>query len=419
MKRKTFGLLLVSCLLVLLNITVAGAAELRFLSAGYPAVLLNYMIEKVAPEFERLYGVKVSIESASWDNRMDKIMVSLAGGMPYDIISTGFYSVYEEGSQGLLEPLDKYLADWELTKRFPQPIWEALKWKGSIYAVPQNQDLRTIAYNTRLFGEAGLDPNKPPMSWDEMIQAARRLTKLEGDRLGVRGFARSSSVGGRAHELFWFMRMAGVPEVDPITLTSNLDKPVAETALIALSELADASRYDLAELPGGFAQGRIAMQRQHPGMFVTALNQNSDIANDYALFAPRQYPTSQPVAHGFINGLGILASSKNKDLAWKFIALLYRDDILLEAQVLSGFMAGRLDMVTRMTQAIHPKISLFYPMFEYLQASIVPPPRNTSQQMLGNLIQQVYNKQMSPQAALLNAHQAWAGLLEEWRATIK
>ena len=57
-------------------------------------------------------------------------------------------------------------------------------------------------------------------------------------------------------------------------------------------------------------------------------------------------------------------------------------------------------------------------MFEYLQASIVPP-RNTSQQMLGNLIQQVYNKQMSPQAALLNAHQAWAGLLEEWRATIK
>lgn len=153
MKRKTFGLLLVSCLLVLLNITVAGAAELRFLSAGYPAVLLNYMIEKVAPEFERLYGVKVSIESASWDNRMDKIMVSLAGGMPYDIISTGFYSVYEEGSQGLLEPLDKYLADWELTKRFPQPIWEALKWKGSIYAVPQNQDLRTIAYNTRLLAK--------------------------------------------------------------------------------------------------------------------------------------------------------------------------------------------------------------------------------------------------------------------------
>lgn len=411
--------MLVSCLLVLLNVTVVSAAELRFLAAGYPSALLNYMIEKVAPEFERLYGAKVSIESATWDNRMDKILVSIAGGMPYDIVATGFYSVYEEGSQGLLEPLDKYLASWELTKRFPQPIWEALKWRGSIYAVPQNQDLRTIAYNTRLFAESGLDPNKPPMSWDEIIQAARRLTKLEGDRLAVRGFARSSSVGGRAHELFWFMRMAGVPEVDPVTLTSNLDKPAAETALIALAELADASCYDLAELSGGFAMGRIAMQRQHPGMFVTALQQNPDIANEYALFAPRQNPTSQPVAHGFINGLGILASSENKDLAWKFISLIYRDDILLEAQKLSGYMAGRIDMVTRMTQAIHPKIALFYPMFEYLQASIVPPPRNTSQQQLGNLIQQVYNKQMSPQSALLNAHQLWVSLLDEWRATIK
>ena len=149
------------------------------------------------------------------------------------------------------------------------------------------------------------------------------------------------------------MRMAGV-QVDPITLTSNLDKPVAETALIALSELADASRYDLAELPGGFAQGRIAMQRQHPGMFVTALNQNSDIANDYALFASAM-PHVTAGGSRIHKRFGHIGSSKNKDLAWKFIALLYRDDILLEAQVLSGFMAGRLDMVTRMTQAIHLK----------------------------------------------------------------
>jgi ABC-type glycerol-3-phosphate transport system substrate-binding protein len=419
MKRKTSGLLLILCLLVSLSGTVASAAELRFLAVTYPAALLNYMMDVVAPEFERLYGVKVSIEAANWDNRMDKILVSVAGGMPYDVVSTGFYSVYEEGSQGLLEPLDKYLTQWELTRRFPQPIWEALKWRGQVYAVPQNQDLRTIAYNTRLFAEVGLDPNKPPMSWDELIQATRRLTRMEGDRLAVRGFARSSSVGGRAHELFWFMRMAGVPEVDPVTLTSNLDKPVAETALIALSDIADAARYDLSELPGGFAQGRVAMARQHPGAFVTALQQNPDIGDEYGLFAPRQYPTSQPVSHGFINGLGILAASENKDLAWKFIALIYRDDILLEAQKISGFMAGRIDMVTRMTQAIHPKIGLFYGMFDYLQASIIPPPRNTSQQMLGNLIQQVYNKQISPQSALINAHQAWTGLLDEWRATIK
>lgn len=419
MKHKIPGLLLISCLLVLLGLTITSAAELRFLAVGYPVKLLNYMNSTVAPEFERLYGVKVSIQSASWNNRMDKIVVSIAGGVPYDVVSTGFYSVYEEGSQGLLEPLDRYLANWELTKRFPQPIWEALKWQGSVYAVPQNQDLRTIAYNTKIFAQSGLDPKKPPMSWDELVQATKRLTKVEGDRLAVRGFARSTSVGGKAHELFWFMRQAGVPEVDPITLTSNLDKPAAEAALTVLADIASAARYDMAELAGGFAQGRVAMARQHPGMFVTVLQQNPDIGDDYALFAPRQYPTSQPVAHGFINGLGILAASENKDLAWKFVSLLYRDDILLEAQTISGFLAGRVDMVTRMTRAIHPKIGLFYETFSYLQASIVPPPRNTSQQQVGDLVQQVYDRKISPTAALENAHQLWTVLLKDWRDTIK
>jgi N,N'-diacetylchitobiose transport system substrate-binding protein len=419
LRSKSVGLPLVACLLALLNATAVSAAEIRFLATGYPVELIRYLEDKVAPEFERLYGAKVSIESANWNNRMDRILVSVVGGKSYDVVSTGFYSVYEEGSQGLLEPLDKYLAEWELTRFFPQPIWEALKWQGQVYAVPQNQELRAIAYNTRLFSEAGLDPNKPPMSWDEMIQAARRLTKLEGDRLAVRGFARSASVGGRSQELFWFMRMAGLPEVDAVTLASNLDKPEAETALVALSELADASRYDLLETPGGFAQGRIAMQRQHPGTLINTLRQNPNIADEYALFAPRQYPASQPVAHGFIYGLAILASSENKDLAWRFISLLYRDDILLELQKLSGFVAGRVDMITRTAQAIHPKIGLFYPMFAYLQASIIPPPRDTAQQILGNLIQQVYNKRISPRDALSNAHQAWSMLLNEWRAMIE
>lgn len=417
-KRKQAGLLLVVCFLGLLNVTCASAAELRFLAAGYPVELLNYVKDKVAPAFERLYGAKVKIESATWNNRMDKMLISAISGVPYDVVSTGFYSVYEEGSQGFLEPLDKYLAEWELTKQFPQPIWEALKWQGQVYAVPQNQELRAMAYNTRLFSEAGLDPNQPPISWDEIIQAARRLTKLEGDRLAVRGFARSASVGGRSQDLFWFMRMAGLPEVDPVTLTSNLDKPAALTALIALSDLADASRYDLLELPGGFAQGRIAIQRQHPGMLINMLQQNPDIADEYALFAPRQNPTSQPVTHGFIYGLAISAYSAKKDLAWKFISLLYHDDMFVEAQKLSGFIAGRLDMAIRMTQAFHPKIGLFYPMFQYLQASIIPPPRDTSQQILGNLMQQVFTKEISPQDALLNAHQRWSSILAEWRETM-
>ncbi|HHW11296.1 MAG TPA: extracellular solute-binding protein [Firmicutes bacterium] len=421
MKRKwTVSLLSISFVLMILGFTtIAGATELRFLAVGYPSVLVTYYNQNVVPEFERLHGVKVILENTNWDSRMDKILISIAGGVPYDIVSTGFYSVYEEGSQDLLAPLDHYLSRWELTNRFPAPVWEALKWKGHVYAVPQNHDLRAIAYNKNLFAQVGLDPNQPPQSWEELILATRRLTRMEGDRLTVRGFARSSSVGGRAQELFWFMRMLGVPEVDVETYTSNLDKPEALEALRALAEIAEAARYRNSEMAGGFALERVAMQRQHPGAFVTAIQQNPGIADSYGLFAPRRDPGSPPVTHDFINGLAILNASRNKDLAWKFITTLYEEDVLLEAQVISGFMAGRMDMMNRMMSAIHPKIGLFYDMFNYLQTSVVPPPRNTSQQVLGNLIQQVYNGELSPANALDQAHHLWSMLLEDWRATIK
>lgn len=49
--------------------------------------------------------------------------------------------------------------------------------------MPQNVAPRAVGYNKELFGQAGLDPNRPPVSWDELIQYTRRLTRIEGDRL--------------------------------------------------------------------------------------------------------------------------------------------------------------------------------------------------------------------------------------------
>ena len=38
-------------------------------------------------------------------------------------------------------------------------------------------------YNVDHFKEAGLDPDKPPRHWEELVAAAKKLTKREGDRV--------------------------------------------------------------------------------------------------------------------------------------------------------------------------------------------------------------------------------------------
>ena len=54
--------------------------------------------------------------------------------------------------------------------------WAETQYEGQTYAIPMDTDDRVLYYNRSLFREAGLDPDKPPQTWDEMINAAKKLT---------------------------------------------------------------------------------------------------------------------------------------------------------------------------------------------------------------------------------------------------
>jgi len=56
------------------------------------------------------------------------------------------------------------------------------RWGSTIWSFPFNKSVRALYYNKDLFAEVGLDPEKPPATWDEYYEAARRITRdLNGD----------------------------------------------------------------------------------------------------------------------------------------------------------------------------------------------------------------------------------------------
>ncbi|NLN19996.1 MAG: extracellular solute-binding protein, partial [Firmicutes bacterium] len=323
-----------------------------------------------------------------------------------------------EGSMGLLEPLDRYMQGWPYTNRFPKQLWEAMSWRGQVMAVPQSLDFRGIGYNKRLFAEAGLDPARPPEGWDEMIQYARRLTRIEGQTVSVQGFWCTDTAAGSAQQLFWFMRQAGLSEINLDTFTSNLNDPRATQALQTLLELYEAGQNRLPVLSGGFGQGRVAMRYLAPSNVASWVAADPEFMDNVGMFAPKQTPHSAPVSHVFANGIAIPSASKNKDLAWDFITLLTSDEVIFELQRIGWHSAGRLDMLQRMA-TVQPGIELWYNILPYLQHSVIPPPRNIAQQELGSLILQVYGMRIAPQTALEQVHPIWNRLLDEWRASIQ
>src|SRR5690606_26146924 len=72
--------------------------------------------------------------------------------------------------------------------QFYPHLWESVMYEDKPYAVPFNTDTRLLFYNKDAFKEAGLDPEKPPATWDELEEYAEKLDIKDGDRYERVGF---------------------------------------------------------------------------------------------------------------------------------------------------------------------------------------------------------------------------------------
>ncbi|MGC9665342.1 ABC transporter substrate-binding protein [Planosporangium sp. 12N6] len=61
---------------------------------------------------------------------------------------------------------------------------------GKLYGLPRNNYKMGLIYSRKLFGQAGLDPDKPPTTWDEVAAAARKITALG---TGINGYGEYSA----------------------------------------------------------------------------------------------------------------------------------------------------------------------------------------------------------------------------------
>ena len=79
---------------------------------------------------------------------------------------------------GYLMPLDKY---WnaepaEFRRAWSEAMLSASKWKGQLYGLPIWGGTYAEIYNRDLVTKAGLDPAKPPKSWNDYMVWAKKLS---------------------------------------------------------------------------------------------------------------------------------------------------------------------------------------------------------------------------------------------------
>jgi multiple sugar transport system substrate-binding protein len=134
----------------------------------------------VIAQFEKDTGIKVEkYEQANFNDLHDRLATLFsAQDSSYDVVMTWAAWSAEFGHAGWLQPLDKSVVPTDV---LPAAL-DAVSYGGTIYGLPKFASAQTMFWNKQLFRQAGLDPEKPPATWDEFAGYAKTLTT--GGRYG-------------------------------------------------------------------------------------------------------------------------------------------------------------------------------------------------------------------------------------------
>lgn len=120
---------------------------------------------------------------------MDKLMAAIAANNPPDVALLDNFQVAGWAAQDALMPLDDLMAGVDMTL---DGVYEWASqgsvYKGTTYSIPYNGDSRVLFYNKDMFKDAGLDPEAPPTTIDELTEIAKQLTIRDGANYQQAGF---------------------------------------------------------------------------------------------------------------------------------------------------------------------------------------------------------------------------------------
>jgi multiple sugar transport system substrate-binding protein len=190
-------------------------------------------------------------------------------------METMFSMAPEDGSlyaaRQQLALIDEQAAAWDGFEQYRGDVIEHNKdAAGKLFGLPSRGSMRGIYYSRRRFTEAGLDPDSPPLTWDEFREAAGRLTNRQKNQYGF------GDVGGPSASisfLNWLYSGGGQVHVEENDkLRVRLDSPEAVSVLTMLKDMrwkdgsiAPVLYNDIGDdLMGAIATGRTAMAIHAP-----------------------------------------------------------------------------------------------------------------------------------------------------------
>lgn len=139
------------------------------------------------PEITLQVG-SVPAQTAAGSVSADRVAftTAMASGTAPTVYHAGHFSTMRQWIEaGYAYPLDEYMSSFEDYEKIDPAAMEQGTYNGSVYGIPRMVYVLNLIYRKDLYREAGLDPDTPPTTWDELVEYSQKLTKADGSQYGL------------------------------------------------------------------------------------------------------------------------------------------------------------------------------------------------------------------------------------------
>ena len=171
---------------LLASTSVALSAELEF----YFPVGVNAPAVKTIRELTDAWAAKnpqhnvKAVYAGNYVETTTKALTAAKAGKPPHVAVLLAIDIFTLAEEDVVTPISD-IANSPEEKAWMDGFYEGFmrdtRLDGKIYSIPFQRSTPVLYYNKDAFVEAGLDPNKPPATWDEMIEMGKKLTKKDAN----------------------------------------------------------------------------------------------------------------------------------------------------------------------------------------------------------------------------------------------
>ena len=390
--------------------TAQAPVQLRFMSWYFGEDPAGPALKALFAEFEKKNpNIKIVAETVTSAERVPKFTAAMEAGRGPDIYMDtppNAPNLIARGYCANLEPLMKAEKE-DIKARFTKGDLESFTDdKGDHYFLPYSTGPMGLIYNAKAFQDAGLDPNRPPQTWEELLDYSKKLTK--GDRYGIGLFGKGDN--SSVWRLWYWWMSNGGSVLTPDGKRSAINSPEFIEAVDFWADLYRKHKVAPPSVPTNsfgennqlLAQGVVAMVESGVWQFGVTEKINPAIKGQLRA-APMPTRKVKVAVGGGTDSLCITKSSTHLKEAWELLKFLSDEQSGVTVWKIHGKFPANVRAMQRPELKSDPLVAAFEPMIQVARTPFKSTKYVEITQALGVMQQEVLTGSKTTAAAVKTA----------------